>query len=199
LILLLMLAALVACSDTAPLPGPAAAPPAVLGQRHPALFASQSEAAGLKAVRNLPLDPDTPVGEALEAIARHLGETYFATAPDGRPTGIAFQILRIDSIATGGRPLLVGVVDLRDPQQLAGALFFQGSSGGAVTLQLIVASFTQPQLDPPLLDGLVVLRNGQPMEELDHINLSGLLVPRLARGAAVMAVRAAVESGSHAL
>jgi hypothetical protein len=57
----------------------------------------------------------------------------------------------------------------------------------------------QPHLEPPLLDGLVLLYNGQMLSELDHINLSGILTPRLFKYVARRAIYGvdteAVDSG----
>jgi hypothetical protein len=57
--------------------------------------------------------------------------------------------------------------------------FFQGSTGGQTTFCMLTATFMQPHLDPPLLDGLVILYNGKLLAKLDHINLTGILTPRM--------------------
>lgn len=54
--------------------------------------------------------------------------------------------------------------------------FFQGSDGGAKTEAMICATLLQPQMDPPLLDGLIFLYNGAVLPSLDHVNLSGILI-----------------------
>ena len=66
--------------------------------------------------------------------------------------------------------------------------FFQGSTGGQTTFYMLTATFMQPHLAQPLLDGLVILYNGKQMAELDHINLSGILTPRLVKYVAKKAI-----------
>ena len=210
-VLLGALIAIAACSDPAPppapqptvrpMPQPAPAPPppaALLGDRKPTLFALSAEDA-LTAVKSPALEPQTSIHETLQRICQHLTETHFAATSNGQPTGIELRVVRIETLAATERPLSIGVVELHDPRQMAADAFFQGSLGATHTFQLLVASLTQPQLSPPLLDGLVLLRNGQSIAEMDHINLSGILVPRLARTAAVLAVQAATEGSHHAL
>jgi hypothetical protein len=53
---------------------------------------------------------------------------------------------------------------------------------------MIGATFMQPHLSPPLLDGLVVLYNGEILPQLDHINLEGILVPRTVKHAVEQAI-----------
>jgi hypothetical protein len=55
--------------------------------------------------------------------------------------------------------------------------FFQGSAGGQTTFCMLAATFMQPHLSPPLVDGLVLLYNGKILPELDHISLTGILIP----------------------
>ena len=66
--------------------------------------------------------------------------------------------------------------------------FFQGSGGGQTTFYILAATFMQPHLDPPLIDGLVLLYNGTLLPELDHINLRGILIPRIAQHVAKRAI-----------
>jgi len=170
-----------------------------LGARSPILFAPGDEMP-LVALRRLALPPETLLTDALAAIGRHLATDLFGTTPDGQRTGIAFDLLGIETLPAGSSPpLLVGIVDLKDPRLTALPYFFQGSSGAASTFHLLLASFTQPQLSPPLLDGLILLHNGKAMEEMDHIDLSGVLIPRLSRNAAHMAMQAMTPPGDHAL
>jgi len=67
--------------------------------------------------------------------------------------------------------------------------FFQGSTGGQTTFSMLGATFIQPHLAPPLIDGLVIFYNGKTLPELDHINLSGILTPRLVRYVAKRAIQ----------
>jgi hypothetical protein len=198
-IIAMVAAALVAaagCSDKRPeAPGPE---PPRLGERHLTLF-GPGEELPLQALRRLSPPPETPLAEALAEIGRHLAAEVFASAADGEATGIAFAVRTVETLAAGEGTLRVAVVDLLDPRAMALPHFLQGSSGAAATFHVLLANFTQPQLAPPLLDGLVLLHNGRPFEELDHINLTGILIPRLVRPAARRAVQALNPAGGHAL
>jgi hypothetical protein len=125
------------------------------------------------------LPPETTLRDALNSLGRHLSETYFSKTYTNDSTDIHFEVLGIDRISTPGRPLLTAVINMVDVNNDAMGCFFQGSTGGQVTFHMLTATFMQPHLDPPLLDGLVILYNGKLLAELDHINLSGLLIPRL--------------------
>jgi hypothetical protein len=76
-----------------------------------------------------------------------------------------------------------------DREEYAMSHFFQGSIGGQTTFSMLGATFIQPHLDPPLLDGLILLYNGETLQELDHINLSGILTPRLVKYVTRRAIR----------
>ena len=54
---------------------------------------------------------------------------------------------------------------------------------------MLAATFMQPHLKPPLVDGLVLLYNGQIIPELDHINVKGILTPRLVQHIAKRAIQ----------
>ena len=58
---------------------------------------------------------------------------------------------------------------------------------------MLAAIFMQPHLSPPLLDGLVLLYNGEILPELDHIDLSGILIPKAIKHI----VRRAIQRGER--
>jgi len=66
--------------------------------------------------------------------------------------------------------------------------FFQGSAGGQTTFYMLAATFMQPHLSPPLVDGLVLLYNGKILPELDHISVTGILTPRSVQHATKRAI-----------
>jgi hypothetical protein len=53
---------------------------------------------------------------------------------------------------------------------------------------MLNAMFMQTHLEPPLLDGLIIQYNGNLPGQFNHINLSGLLIPRLFEYAAKRAI-----------
>lgn len=126
-----------------------------------------------------PLPPGTSLPDALGRLGGHLAHTYFRKTYTQKETNIRFEVVDIDTIATPSRSLRVATINMVDPDRDAMGYFFQGSSGGRTTFSLLTATFLQPHLDPPLLDGLVLLYNGEILPELDHINLAGILTPRV--------------------
>jgi hypothetical protein len=137
------------------------------------------------------LPPNTSLRDAIDRLGRLLGETYFQKTYTDKTTGIRFEVVRIDEIVSHPRSLRIATVNMVDPDRDAMGYFFQGSVGARTTFYVLGATFLQPHLDPPLLDGLVLLYNGEILPELDHINLTGILTPRLVRVAAKRAIHAA--------
>jgi hypothetical protein len=139
----------------------------------------------------LVVPPSTSIRDALDALGRELATNYFAKTYTGKATDIHFEVLRVGEIATPSRALRIGVVNMVDKEQDAVKYFFQGSAGGQTTFYMITATFMQPHLSPPLLDGLVLLYNAKILPELDHINLTGVLTPRSARHVTERAIQRA--------
>lgn len=127
------------------------------------------------------LPPSTSRRDALDRLGRHLAETYFQSTYTEEITNIQFDVMGIDDIGNPSLPLRIATVNMVDPGGYAMKYFFQGSGGGQTTFSILAATFMQPHLDPPLIDGLVLLYNGEMLPELDHINLRGILTPRLVR------------------
>lgn len=134
------------------------------------------------------LPPKLSLRDALDSLGRHLSKTYFSETYTNDLTDIHFEVLRIDRISTPSRPLLTAIINMVDVNNDALSYFFQGSTGGQTTFCMLTATFMQPHLDPPLLDGLVILYNGKLLAKLDHINLTGLLTPRLVEYVAKRAI-----------
>jgi hypothetical protein len=124
------------------------------------------------------LPPDTLLTDALESLGRDLARSYFLKTYTDKQTDIHFEVLSVDEIPTPSRSLRIAVVNMVDTDTDAMKYFFQGSAGGQTTFYMLAATFMQPHLSPPLLDGLVLLYNGKILPELDHINLTGILTPR---------------------
>ena len=134
------------------------------------------------------LPPNTLVKDALDSLGRHLAKDYFSKTYTGKVTDIHFEVVRIDEVATPSRPLRIAVINMVDTNRDAKRYFFQGSAGGQTTFYMIAATFMQPHLSPPLVDGLVLLYNGKILPELDHINVKGILTPRLVQHVAKRAI-----------
>lgn len=124
------------------------------------------------------LPPNTSISDTVDNLGQYLAENYFFKTYTSKLTRIHFEVLSIDEISTPARPLRIAVVNMVDTDSEAMSFFFQGSTGGQTTFCMLAATFMQPHLSPPFLDGLVLLYNGEILPELDHINLSGILIPR---------------------
>jgi hypothetical protein len=135
----------------------------------------------LRVARPLIVPPSTSIKDTLDVLGRELATSYFAKTYKERETDIHFEVRRIHEIITPPRALRIAVVNMIDKEEDAVRYFFQGSSGGQTSFYMMTATFLQPHLNPPLLDGLVLLYNGKILPELDHINITGILTPRLAR------------------
>jgi len=145
----------------------------------------------LSGAQPLILPPNTLLGDALDSLGRDLSKNYFSRTYTDKATDIHFEILRIDRIATPSRPLRIAVVNMVDKDKDAMRYFFQGSAGGQTTFYMLAATFMQPHLSPPLVDGLVLLYNGKILPELDHISLTGILTPKSVQHVAKRAIHGA--------
>jgi len=125
------------------------------------------------------LSKDTKITDALDTIGKYLSETYFYKIEIYTTiiTNIKFEIVKVEEIQTPLRPFRIATINLIDPEELCMGYFFQGSSGGYFTASMLAANFTQPHLYTPLLDGLIILYNGQVLPRMDHINLERIIVP----------------------
>ena len=135
----------------------------------------------LRIAKPLIVPPSTSIKNTLDILGRELATSYFAKTYKDKVTNIHFEVLRVHEIITPPRPLHIAVVNMVDNEEDAVQYFFQGSAGGQTSFYMITTTFLQPHLSPPLLDGLVLLYNGKILPELDHINVTGILTPGLAR------------------
>ena len=125
------------------------------------------------------LSPHTSLKDALNSLGQRLAKTYFQKTYTDKVTKIRFEVVGVNQVAISSRSLRIATVNMVDPDRDAMRYFFQGSAGARTTFYMICATFMQPHLNPPLLDGLVFLYNGEMLPELDHINVEGILIPRL--------------------
>ena len=135
----------------------------------------------------LPLS--TTVKEALDRLGRHLAKSYFSKTYANEATDIDFEVLSIAEISSKARAFRIAVINMIDTNRDAMGCFFQGSTGGQTTFCMLAATFMQPHLNPPLLDGIAVFYNGEILPVLDHIDLSGVLVPNPYKHLAKQAIR----------
>jgi len=166
------------CTDAPPPPAPPAGDR--LGAGIVYVFEPDSQDY-LAAPTPFPLEEGVSPGEALAALGDHLSRTYFGSEGGGGDQGIRFEILGVHRFPVADRAYRLAVINMIDPQQKALQGFFQGSAGGLTTYCLLAATFLQPQLNPPLVDGFVLLYNKEEFPEMDHVNLQGLVTPDAVR------------------
>ena len=142
----------------------------------------------LLADHRYPLDPTVSPAIAFQQLADQLNRSYFNDGHDP-PSDMRIEILGLYSIDLPHRSLRVVAVNLRDARQAAWTSFFQGSTGGQTTYYLLAATLMQPQLSPPLADGLVVLYNGKAFPELDHIRFRGIVSAESIRPVVIRAIQ----------
>jgi len=133
----------------------------------------------LSSAQPFPLSADTSLEDALTSLGNYLSESYFAIENTDSGSKILFEVVEIYEIPKVPNNLRVAVINMIDRGRHGMNYFFQGSTGGQTTFCILGATFMQPQLATPLLDGLIILYNEEALPELDHINLSGILTPRL--------------------
>jgi len=118
--------------------------------------------------------------EILDSTASFLSNTYFL--PMNKyyiwKRKISIDINGIAEINLPDRTYSVATVNIDDPDTICTGTYFQGSTGGFITLLMLVSNLMQPQLKTPLLDGLIILYNNTELKGMDHINLEGLISER---------------------
>ncbi len=116
----------------------------------------------------------------VDSLLKYLSERYFYKAYYLKgATNIKLNLLKIDSIITKVRIYKIATVDIIDTGRICIGAFFQGSTGGHNTYVMLGTNILQPQFvyASPLLDGLILLYNGSPLYDMDHINIDGILTP----------------------
>lgn len=161
-----------------------------IGKREIYTF-STDQRTGLSDSQPLKLPPGTTLEDALNQLGGRLAQTYFSKTYLNKETDIRFEIKSIDQIPASSGPLRIAVINMVDKDRDAMKYFFQGSGGAQTTFFMLCATFMQPHLNPPLIDGLIFLYNGTMLSELDHINLRGILIPRLVQRHVYQVIRRA--------
>ena len=151
----------------------------------------------LAAPRPFALDPQMTVAEGVNQLAEHLSRSYFHRDP-GRDPPIRFEIVNLHRLELPHRTYRLAIVDMVDPRLEALQVFFQGSAGGQTTFFMLTATLLQPQMTPPLVDGLILLYNGDEFPEIDHVNFRGIVTPDAARAVVTKALSRHGAGGADA-
>lgn len=163
----------------------------------PLLTFSVHTEAYIAAPQQMDLPADTPLSSALDHLGKHLSKNYFSKSGQPEPRSLRFVVRAITFVPGGEHPLRVATIDMIDPNQSALVDFFQGSTGAQCTFYLVASTFLQPQRDPPLLNGLLLLYNGKPFPVMDHVQLTEIVVPEQVRWTVLRALR--LSAASHTI
>jgi hypothetical protein len=128
---------------------------------------------------DLPLNTETK--SVVDSLLKYLSDKYFYKAYYLKgATNINLVLLKIDSIITKTRIYKIATVDIVDTSRICMGAFFQGSTGGHMTTVMLGTNILQPQFyyASPFLDGLILLYNGSPLYNMDHIKIDDILVPK---------------------
>jgi hypothetical protein len=99
---------------------------------------------------------------------------YFSRQFSSLPqSDVKFELQKIEPIETDSKNYRIAVVNIDDPGKIMERGYFQGSTGGKVTQDIILLNILQPHLEG-FLDGCIILLNNQSIGNLDHINLEGI-------------------------
>lgn len=135
------------------------------------------------------LPRNTDIKIVVDSLLKYLSDKYFYKAYYLKgTTNIKLSLLKIDSINTTTRVYKIATVDIVDTNKICMGAFFQGSTGGHYTYNILGTNILQPHLTSSFLDGVIILYNGKPLEPLDHINLDGILVSENFRMTALGAI-----------
>ena len=125
------------------------------------------------------LAPALAVEVVLDSLGSALSRSYFYEWNE-EPTGIAFETIEVERLPTPPDSMRLAVVNMVDPDGWAERGFFQGTTGGSMSQLMISATFIQAALtldEAPLLDGLVLLYNGERISPMDHTRLDLIQQP----------------------
>ncbi len=116
----------------------------------------------------------------LDSLASYLSNNYFV--PKNKyyenKTKIRITIDSILAFNSLNRQYRIGIANIRDPDKICMTVYFQGSTGGQNTFLMLVSNLLQPQLEHPLLDGIIFLYNNSELKKMDHIELEGIISER---------------------
>jgi len=118
--------------------------------------------------------------QILDSLASFLSQTFFVTENKffESKKKIKISIQKIIKLNLPERKCLIAVVNIDDQDQICMTTYFQGTTGGNNTFLMLVSNLMQPQLEFPLIDGVIILYNGTELKNMDHINLEGLISER---------------------
>lgn len=127
------------------------------------------------AEQELPLDQSLSIGQKLETLLDSLSARHF--------NGLEIAVRQVEENGDS----LIAHIDLRERPDYSGPgslpLFqawydyFQGSYGGSQTSLILQETVMQRDFSGPWIDAAVFYYRGQPMDMMDHLDLSGV-IPR---------------------
>jgi hypothetical protein len=132
----------------------------------------------------LNIDPNFTVENVIDTLIYVLNNyDYF------QKYNIFFEKVKIEEIVFPNKIFRIGIINIIDTEKTALGIHFQGSTGGATTNMLISSTLIQPQLDDPLLEGLIITYNNEVLFEMDHVDFDRIIPPAESERAAINAIR----------
>lgn len=126
----------------------------------------------------LNLGNDLTLDEILDSISKLLTKHFRRNNYIPNINSVSFEYQQSEILKTNNKNYTIAIINIIDPQKVCMSYFFQGSAGAQETYNILGCNLLQPTFDQSLVDGVIILYNGSPLESLDHINLRGILVPR---------------------
>ena len=108
---------------------------------------------------------DLPLLQKVRFLADRLSTYRFRSLP--------IEVLEIEN----RKGKHIAVIDLQeDDRSIWSTYYFQGSTGGHMTQTILTKTLLQPDYRGEWIDGVEFYYEGKPMEEWDHINLTGTIL-----------------------
>lgn len=101
--------------------------------------------------------------EQVQELATQIGKEYF--------NGLPLEVIGIEQI-DGKRIARINLKEDISAEKQWVTYYFQGSTNGAVTKQILQLTLLQPTYENDWIDGVVFYYEGEPMKVYDHIDLS---------------------------
>lgn len=127
------------------------------------------------------LPRNTDIKIVVDSLLKYLSDKYFYKCYYLKgATNIKLNLLKIDSVHTKTRDYKIATINIIDTNKICMGCYFQGSLGGSMTAVMLGTNILQPQFvySSPFLDGVILLYNGSPLKEMDHIDIDGILIPK---------------------
>jgi hypothetical protein len=115
---------------------------------------------------------DSHITAVLEKILNQLSVHFSRQYSSVPQSNVRFELITLNVIETDARTYKIVVINIDDPGNVMERGYFQGSTGGKMTQDIMFMNILQPQTN--FIDGCIIHLNNQPVGEMDHVNLQGI-------------------------